>query len=70
MATYTENSRRDQVTTIVNVTYILSDNTKVIVDVPIFMPQSEDDIQLGITNRGISEENNLQIRLNGDQNNS
>ena len=70
MATYKENSRRDQITTIVNVTYILSDGSEITLDVPIFMPQSENDILLGIKNRGISEENNLQIRLNGDQNNS
>lgn len=59
MADYKENSRRDQVTTIVNVTYTLSDGSQVIVDVPIFMPQSEDDILLGIKNRGITEENRI-----------
>ena len=60
MATYVENNRRDQVTTIVNVTYTLSDGSQVTLDVPVFMPQSEDDIQLGLTNRGITEE----IKLN------
>jgi len=63
MATFIENNRRDQVTTIINVTYTLSDGSQVTLDVPIFMPQSEDDIQLGLTNRGITEE----IKLNPPQ---
>lgn len=60
MATYIELSRRDQITTIVTTQYTLSDGSVIVVDVPIFMPQSENDITLGITNRGITEENRLQ----------
>lgn len=59
MTTYIENNRRDQVTTFVNVTYTLSDGSQVTLDVPIFMPNSEDDIQVALSNRGITEDNKL-----------
>ena len=59
MAEYIELSRRDQITTIVTTQYTLSDGSVIVIDVPIFMPQSEDDITLGLTNRGITEENKL-----------
>ena len=52
MATFAENNRTEQKTIIVNATYVLSDGSIQTVDVPVFMPQSEDDIQSALINRG------------------
>lgn len=60
MATYIELSRRDQITTIVTTQYTLSDGSVIVVDVPIFMPTGEDDIKLGLTNRGVTEDDKLE----------
>ena len=60
MATYIELSRRDQITTIVTTQYTLSDGSVIVVDVPIFMPTGEDDIKLGLTNRGVTEDYKLE----------
>jgi len=63
MAEYIELSRRNQITTIVTTQYTLSDGSVITIDVPIFIPQSEDDITTGLTNRGITED--LRIQNNG-----
>ena len=68
MANFTENSRTQQITEAVNVTYTLSDGSTQTVDVSIFMPKSEDDIQQGIINRGITLEQQLQDNLMNNNN--
>ena len=57
---------RDEKTIFTKVEYDF-DGIVVVVDVAHFMPQSEDDITLGINNRGVSERRKLEI--NGDNNN-
>lgn len=50
---------RDETTVFTTIEYDF-DGIKVTVEVPHFMPQSEDDIILGINNRGVSERRKLE----------
>ena len=56
MATFIENNRREQKTIIVSATYTLSDGSVQIIDVPVFMPNNEEDIQNALINRGATLE--------------
>lgn len=55
---YTILSRRTEETVFTTVEYDF-DGEKVVVEVAHFMPQSEDDITLGIENRAVTEQQKL-----------
>lgn len=53
------NSSQNEETVTVRVEYTLEDNSTLTLDVPIFMPQTVDDITTGIENRAMSEQAKL-----------